>query len=464
MRGEALEPKPWPDRLEDALAWARSRVDSIPANDHAETLIDGLIAFHLVLNGTRIGMQRLASIPSAVDALLQQLFDEYADSAVVIRNGDVNTSSLLHAVLNQLTTWSERYDETTQNVGVRYLQAMHNLLALPTAAKLLHVRKGSETPTGANNDDMPIPSALEPSGATYVELLNELNELVGLATVKDQILSEIDGQRANAERERRGLPVVRPNRHMIFSGNPGTGKTTVARIIGEIYHHIGILPRGHLVEVGPGQMLGRYQGHNTQRAQAIIESALGGVLLIDEAYTLAGTDRGPMEFQQQVIDTLVKAMEDHRESLVVILTGYPEAMDRFIATNAGLESRIGERVHFPDYSDAELIEVFNRLTSRYEMTIDPAAVDELQLILGTTPRSERFGNARLMRNIFEDAVAALNQRIAGPDMGNLPTETLNGITTKDILEVKDDIATGRASQKRGISFGFANPPVKHGTR
>lgn len=243
---------------------------------------------------------------------------------------------------------------------------------------------------------------------------------------------------------------------MVFSGNPGTGKTTVARIVAEIYRHAGILTSGHLMEVGPGDMIGRYQGENTQRTQDIIEAAVGGVLLIDEAYTLAGVDRGPMEFQQQVIDTLVKGMEDHRRNLVVILTGYSQPMERFVRLNPGLESRIGEWVEFPNYTTDELMQILAELLTAHEMSIENGGLDEVRSALTDVERTERFGNARLIRNVFEDLVRQLNIRIADEHLPSLDTERLNGISLKDVQVVRQEIANGRASERRALRLGFTD--------
>jgi Holliday junction resolvasome RuvABC ATP-dependent DNA helicase subunit len=416
--------------------------------------LEALTGFHLLLADAKVGSRVITANPSLIDAMLALLIDECLSPIVIAPDGNVDPGSFLYSVLDDLSRWSESSDETTRNVGRRYLAAWREMLAMSDPGQVLGIRSRPPSSAPKGQEEIGLPTVVAPSGATYEQLLEELHRLVGLTDVKKQVLSEIDGQLANAERRRRGLPVVKPNRHMIFSGNPGTGKTTVARIIGEIYHQAGILSGGHLVEVGPGDLLGRFQGSNTQRIQATIELAVGGVLLIDEAYTLAGTDRGPMEFQQQVIDTLVKGMEDNRDDLVVIFTGYSEPMDRFIASNAGLESRIGERVHFPDYTNGELLEVFSRLLVTYQMNVDDPALTELQMILEGIHRNERFGNARLMRNIFEDCVGALNRRIASADLPSLPTEELNGISLHDVLEVKEDIETGRANERRPVSIGF----------
>ena len=381
------------------------------------------------------------------DSLLALLVSEANDRTIVDPDGNVDGDSFLYATLDFFSTWAESDSVDTAEFGRRSRIAWDRLLALPNPAFELGLPTLPTSPTDPMSS-RPVPKPQDVSEATWDELMEHLDGLVGLKDVKRQVRADVAGKRVDAERVRRLLPIVSPSLHMVFSGNPGTGKTTVARILAGLYFQAGILTKGHLLEVGPGDLLGRWQGENRQRAQEIIERALGGVLLVDEAYTLAGTDRGPTEFQQEVIDVLVKGMEDHRHDLVVILTGYAAPMDRLLAANPGLESRIGERIEFPDYSTPELLEILDGLCGEYQMVLPEESTSELGTMLDALPRNERFGNARLIRNVFEDLVANLNLRISDAPLSEMATSVLNGITIEDVLSVRDDIVTGRASVKR----------------
>jgi hypothetical protein len=243
----------------------------------------------------------------------------------------------------------------------------------------------------------PAPAA-EPA-KTVEELLAELDELIGLAAVKIEIHRQAALLRVEKLRAEAGLRSATITRHLVFLGNPGTGKTTVARLVAGIYRAIGLLSKGQLVEVDRSELVAGYLGQTATRTAEVVASAIGGVLFIDEAYSLAGDQYG-----EEAIDTLVKEMEDHRDDLVVVVAGYPEPMQRFIDANPGLASRFRTVITFADYTDDELVQIFGRLAGDSDYTPSGAARDRFREILAATPRGEGFGNGRFARNVLEAAI------------------------------------------------------------
>lgn len=276
-------------------------------------------------------------------------------------------------------------------------------------------------------EPLPDPQPIRP----IAELLAELDELTGLANVKAEVRRLTSLLQVQQLRAERGLPTMETSHHLVFTGNPGTGKTTVARLLSQIYHSIGVVSRGHLVETDRSKLVAGYVGQTALKTQQALESSLGGMLLIDEAYALARG--GDNDFGREAIDTLVKFMEDHRDDIAIVAAGYPAEMQEFVDANPGLKSRFTRTVFFPDYTDDELVTIFVKLARKNGYELTDGALAKVRQMIGAEPRTRGFGNARFVRNLFETAVAHQAMRLA--PLTDPSNEELATLTADDIAPV-----------------------------
>jgi SpoVK/Ycf46/Vps4 family AAA+-type ATPase len=279
---------------------------------------------------------------------------------------------------------------------------------------------------------------------TLEELLAQLDELCGLDKVKEDVKGLINLVKVRKLRQEAGLPVPPMSLHLVFMGNPGTGKTTVARLLAKIYHVVGVLSKGQLVEVDRSGLVAGFVGQTALKTQEAIDKALGGVLFIDEAYALASQDNAN-DFGREAIEVLLKGMEDHRDDLIVIVAGYTDLMGDFIHANPGLESRFNKYFYFEDYNGGQLAEIFRSVCKKNGYTLDEetdkAAAEAFQVMYDR--RDENFGNARDVRNVFETAIARQANRVAGMEAPK--KEDLMALTVADL-----DLECGKEnSQKEG---------------
>ncbi|HEX4722236.1 MAG TPA: AAA family ATPase, partial [Pseudonocardiaceae bacterium] len=264
------------------------------------------------------------------------------------------------------------------------------------------------------------------------DLMTELDGMIGLAAVKQQVRSITAEIKVDARRRAAGMKVVPHSRHLVFTGNPGTAKTTVARLIAQIYRELGVLSSGHLVECGRPDFVAEFIGQTGQKTRKLCERAIGGVLFVDEAYELA--PRSDKDYGQEAIAELLVQMENHRDDFVVIAAGYPKDIDVFLDANAGLRSRFGSVVDFPDYTDDELAAIFTAMLQGQGYRLSDDLTELLPAVTARIDRNKGFANGRSVRSLVEQLIDRQSLRLAGPDtdIDNLPAEQLTLLLVADL--------------------------------
>lgn len=276
------------------------------------------------------------------------------------------------------------------------------------------------------------PEIVNSDNRTLDELLQELNNLVGLVTVKQQVKDLIAYQKVQKMRKLSGLSVFKKTLHLAFLGNPGTGKTTVARIVGHVYKQLGLLSKGHFIEVSRTDLIAGYQGQTALKVKKVIERAKGGVLFIDEAYSITENEHSD-SYGRECLTELTKALEDYRNDLVVIVAGYTEPMKQFFESNPGLKSRFNTFIEFPDYNEEELWEILEGMCLKNNYVIEINAEQSIKAFLSecVNTKNENFANGRLVRNIFDDLIMSHARRVV-----NIENPTKNDLS----LIIGDDFS------------------------
>lgn len=284
-----------------------------------------------------------------------------------------------------------------------------------------------------DGDEEPTEQVEDPPARPLEELLAELDELIGLEEVKARVHLVADMLEVQRLRGERGLPTIETSHHLVFTGNPGTGKTTVARLLAQIYRTLGVVARGHLVEADRAGLVAGYVGQTAPLVTKVFDQADEGMLFIDEAYTLSRGSEA--DFGREAIDQIVKLMEDRRDRVVLVVAGYPEEMEQFLSTNPGLRSRFPTVIDFPDYSTEQIVQIVDAIGAKQQYRLDEAARAKLAAVLDATPRTKGFGNARVGRNLYEAAITRHASRVMR--LSDRSDEVLSTLTADDVPDAVD---------------------------
>lgn len=367
----------------------------------------------------------------------------YELSSLKIAQKEVNWATLLYQHLLTLFDQDPQWTQDEANFLARFRktffpQAPQAILDLEDeflSARLAPKLPGFDQNTWYQEHQFPLTSveSQEQEDLTTEELLAKLQSLVGLQEVKTEVEQLVSFLKVQKAREKHNLPAMELGLHMVFTGNPGTGKTTVARLMAQILKSLGVLRQGHLIETDRSGLVGQYVGHTEQKTQQVVQQALGGVLFIDEAYALyKGSEN---DYGQEAIDSLVKLMEDHRHDLVVIVAGYLDEMKEFIDANPGLRSRFNTWVEFQNYELESLDQIFKMLLEKNQYQLNKASEKKLnEVIQQAIDESDRsFGNGRYVRNLFERVLKNQSFRLSHLDLETIDKETLSLILPQDII-------------------------------
>jgi SpoVK/Ycf46/Vps4 family AAA+-type ATPase len=401
---------------------------------HQSDLIVVLTGPDAEVNGLRKGDAELAAFfPKVVrfpdltaDDLVKVFARRAADAHFALHDG----------VLDKVRTLVQT---ATRGPAFANARLMSHLLDRAVAMQARRVLEDDVVDEGESLDELlveDIPDALTAGGAIELpdDPIAEIDRLIGLDAVKREVKLLVAEARAEQMRRDAGIPIAAPARHMVFTGNPGTAKTTIARLIAAVYAKLGLLSSGHLVEVSRADLVAEYVGQTAPKVRAAIERSLGGVLFIDEAYALTPADPH-RDFGHEAIAEMLKLMEEERADLVVIVAGYEREMARFLEFNPGVAARFPTVLGFPDYSDDELVAIFESMAADAGFTLEPGTLDGVRRLLRAAPRGPSFGNARLIRNLLERSIARQAQRITTQGDGQVAGEEVRRLRSEDLPDL-----------------------------
>ncbi len=357
---------------------------------------------------------KLNEVPFGVKLLLS--YDSYYGTDYATK-----AKAMLFRFANAVAKADGTVSFEEMNALSRYKELLNSAIGDPYA---------TDEPVADNTVSHSTANLKDASPRPIEELMNELNSLIGLEEVKSDVSQLVNFLKVQQMRQAKGLSTPAISRHLVFYGNPGTGKTTVARLISQIYRSLGILSRGHLIETSRAGLVAGYIGQTAIKVQEVVNKALGGVLFIDEAYTLSSG--GSQDYGLEAIETLLKMMEDHRDDLIIVVAGYTEKMDGFLSSNPGLMSRFNKRLNFKDYSPLQLVEIFKLFCSQAHFSLSHTANQKLIEVFSVlfSRRDETFGNGRLARNIFEETISNQANRIIS--IAQVDERTLSTIEAEDL--------------------------------